>query len=610
MSRSPLSSSSKKQRGDEKSDPDPRRLGKTTHDVPIRADPWEKIKTSLEKEWRSKKNELAPKFAQNLGDMAKALNSEKPLRGLKKMFREAFGDGGQFESSWAKRRRYVRLPNEKEGDPTQYGQCAKTWPPYVDLARAYASIRYPRDEAKKIDAIWQLFKHTELDPLGGSNLRELNGLDEALEQLKKIQSRCLSDVDIDEAFDYLNRFPVAPFLCDEIEGGLSKGNLGSRVRGAGLSIISSQQPTIRFCANANDGADPFNPDGYWWAPRVHLGWIYFPKLVSDVSLEVSPSELNDTLLAAIKENPKKPPKEVVDEEICALIERRLQAKEITEFWPGDEKDGQAIIPDSIRKIIYERMEVYLMLHHDGKMARLTLSVRRQSMRRQGGDKRNDLEYLVPLGWELHPIIVYEIGATPNVDKTIWNITDEKTDEISSDLNETDNWSFCDGVPFLFIEIDRNKTEYPLELGQLFELPEKVVHVIGMDLGQLSCPDYSESLFATRSVDEETVLELMSLGSGIEKGEASPFKSVSCRLALAGVRDQHEIFKPAVWDDPSYLSPAPHNSIAATILRNLAYAPADQRIDSLLIRDAHKRLKDIVPFVQEELARTLSRLSEL
>jgi hypothetical protein len=82
----------------------------------------------------------------------------------------------------------------------------------------------------------------------------------------------------------------------------------------------------------------------------------------------------------------------------------------------------------------------------------------------------------------------------------------------------------------------------------------------------------------------------------------PVNSESIAELLApGCGGENLIFRSAVWDDPSRLSPAPHGSIAATILRNLAFANDDHRIDTLLFRDAEKRLGGIPSFVEAELS---------
>ena len=79
------------------------------------------------------------------------------------------------------------------------------------------------------------------------------------------------------------------------------------------------------------------------------------------------------------------------------------------------------------------------------------------------------------------------------------------------------------------------------------------------------------------------------------------------LLEGAIRDQ-AFFKPMIWDDLSHLSAAPHGSIAATIVRNLAFAPDEQRIDTLLIKDARERLSGIVEFVRSELEKTNSSLN--
>jgi hypothetical protein len=77
----------------------------------------------------------------------------------------------------------------------------------------------------------------------------------------------------------------------------------------------------------------------------------------------------------------------------------------------------------------------------------------------------------------------------------------------------------------------------------------------------------------------------------------------------GANHESAIFKPAIWDDLSQLSAAPHGSIAGTILRNLARAPEDSRLDTLFLKDVHERLDGIVDFVRRELEKTATALGE-
>ncbi len=60
------------------------------------------------------------------------------------------------------------------------------------------------------------------------------------------------------------------------------------------------------------------------------------------------------------------------------------------------------------------------------------------------------------------------------------------------------------------------------------------------------------------------------------------------------------FQPTVWDDSSRLVPAPHLSVAATILRNLAFGKGLDRIDERLLADAERRLEPVLKFYEEQL----------
>jgi hypothetical protein len=77
----------------------------------------------------------------------------------------------------------------------------------------------------------------------------------------------------------------------------------------------------------------------------------------------------------------------------------------------------------------------------------------------------------------------------------------------------------------------------------------------------------------------------------------------------GTNRNTSFFKSLIWDDLSQLSAAPHGSIAGTILRNLALAAEEQRLDTLLMKDVRERLDGVVEFVQQELEKTTAALGE-
>ena len=65
--------------------------------------------------------------------------------------------------------------------------------------------------------------------------------------------------------------------------------------------------------------------------------------------------------------------------------------------------------------------------------------------------------------------------------------------------------------------------------------------------------------------------------------------------------QGGFFRPEIWDDNSRLVPAPQGSVAATLLRNLAFAPQEHQIDTRLRADIDCRLGGISDFVSTQLA---------
>ena len=208
--------------------------------------------------------EWCPVFARNLGDMATHLDPAKPMKAARRMFEEAFGQTA--EANWRKRKRYLRFPGE-ETPFLRDGDYAASNGPYLNLAAIYAKLHLPadRDGPKKANRL--LVKGTSLGP--PVDVSKIDGITQALECLKRIQARCVMDLEIVEAYSYLSKFPIAPFAADGVKRfaetrDLSIKDLTATERGNGLAIVPVSTSTVSAYVRAqNEGLEWYrthNPD--------------------------------------------------------------------------------------------------------------------------------------------------------------------------------------------------------------------------------------------------------------------------------------------------------------------------------------------------------------
>lgn len=254
-----------------------------------------------------------PKFASNLGEMATRLNSAEPKKAAKGMFIEAFGqDAG--DANWRKRKRYLRFVGE-ESAYDRDGEYVASKEPYLNLAKSYARLCYPKDSYAFTKALRLLVKGTSLGPT--VDVSQIDGITQAVACLKRIQEKCVEDPEISEAFSYLNKFPLAPFAADELKRDHSASNPWRRDlrdysltvphRGKGLTIVPVQTSTIsEYILQVSSAVEQqlnINSDYTykwkfpWYVGRLLLGYLYFPEVIASIKLSLLKDDFEDQLFA-------------------------------------------------------------------------------------------------------------------------------------------------------------------------------------------------------------------------------------------------------------------------------------------------------------------------
>jgi hypothetical protein len=513
--------------------------------------------------------ELAPQLARNLGRMAEDLDSTRPLDGAKNLFAKAFGDTA--DENWRKRKRYIRITDGEVSAFDRDGEYVSAGVSYVKLAEAYADLIAPSEVGAKSRAIRRLVKGTELDPLSGVDLSQMDGLTQVADLLGQLQDRLASDQVINKALEYLDLFPIAPFGPGEIPGGLTPGHMGSRVLGKGYSIVPNRHSTLKFFDQESHTLQ--DGPGFWFEGRVFLGWLFRPRIISRLILPLSTQELVDRVRRASHAAEKETAKKKAAEEIDRIIEASLEEQGLSEFRPGREFTELSIsIPDKLKHTIYYRMRVFLIFSRKAGKPELALWITPQCERTEG-----DSKFLSSFN--------YTWACDDHIERT-YSIGDSAADDLLL-------------LPDYVGKEPQGKSIYFDEhLGDLVTFEEF------MEAWDVTLLDVSGEVHVIGNYFWES-------SENWGDYESAPVNSGAVKdILVQGSVTNGTVFRSGVWDDYSRLAPAPQGSVAGTILRNLAYAPKDKRIDTLLFEDVRQRLQRLPEFVDVELARTCVALDSL
>lgn len=225
-----------------------------------------------------------PILASGLGRLAAQIMPNAPVKGAKMMFKLT---GNGWESKWPKRRRLVRLPGEASDTTNDYGAFEGGGPAYLALADAAATIFTgngtpgPRDYDK---ARREMLRGTSLmpqsTPLPASTMAARDLLSEWAERLCQ---RIGAETRLMELLTVLEHAPFETKRLDDawglVDGKLQcvtmdEGSIEAiRIEPAGQAALGasalwgSSDAVVRFCSTAND------PNLGWANPRVRLGCL-------------------------------------------------------------------------------------------------------------------------------------------------------------------------------------------------------------------------------------------------------------------------------------------------------------------------------------------------
>ena len=492
------------------------------------------------------RREWAPIFATNLGSMAQDLNPANPRAGAKAMFQCAFGR--TFLEMWRKRGRWLRLPGEVAPQFRKAGDYGSGTAAYRQLAVTYANMKWPDDLDSERRALHRLVRGSSIAPDRPIIYGDLDGIRGAIARLSHIEQLLNADMELASAFRHLARYPIAPFGPDELDHEPTEGNMGAAIRGENFSIVGNGQPTIAFCRR-------YLP--VWFTPRVFLGHVYCPRPILEIPLDITATDYDARLREAEALRPNDSADDLELEFVTEIVSKKLSELGLDGFWFDDEYlTSPPDIPEEITGRIYDRLSLVLMVKFRNNKLELGLSI----TNKERFEFENGEIFLIDR--ESGTPQIYKIGNKLKYDKCIVDIFNEKS---------LDHWG---------------------EQIVKSVLRDNDIHVIDVQ-GRLHAINGWQNLHAVYSdlqfvaVSDDDSLPLLTLGSDQGSG----------------------VFRADVWDDPARLAPAPHQSIAATILRNLAFAPEALRIDTLLIEDARRRMAGLNEFVEEQLSTFFSSIGE-
>lgn len=156
-----------------------------------------------------------PVLAKNLGKLAEMLNLTNPLKGARRMFEQS------AQSKWDKRKRLLRLPDEKPSDPADHNVYEGSGQFYVLLAKEAGRLLSTSDDPRAIrrsirQALRHLMSGTSFLP---RHLPASPGEADVVELLHRlseiVSSKVLEHTPIRDLWRLLDRTPIEFVSLDE-----------------------------------------------------------------------------------------------------------------------------------------------------------------------------------------------------------------------------------------------------------------------------------------------------------------------------------------------------------------------------------------------------------
>ncbi|GEO18741.1 hypothetical protein [Microvirga aerophila] len=542
-----------------------------------------------------------PRLARNLGRMIEAAKAHNVHDLISQLFAAAFGDA-VAESALKKRKRYVRLQGEALPPAQLPGEYHARGAEFLRLSQAWADLQRPSDvapEDARRQAILNLIEGTTFDTRTRITLRRAEASRiEFVEQMNRVLTHISSSVDLDTYFDTASEIPLVP-ENDGTERKFLVG-LGTFWDGTGWDELRIQ-PIASYIPQSPVGEDGDRlSDGictHWLAPKVHIGFIYTPVIMDYAIPYTIPQgrksrEHEDELVSHLihRYGPENVPlyEHVVEqfrEEFSARREAAFRREAgmpdidalaqtmLHNHLQADYGLGRRTVPDLNSPSYILTIKEALKPMYGPDVARMVSKGAVRNTKREAawiswhssyrGDK--------PMVWRVSAVwlAVYRERATGRVRLVITATEDDLDLTYSSLVYRRNTYAGDEHTPVRGLGPDLYAAQEP-DVDPL-SFRDEVNGVVMYDKNGDLTGDYHDYENKLNFIPGATAISLA----------FTPLNHAT--NGSPGIE-----FKPLFDDCPGSFSPAPHNTIAGAILRNLAHAAPGERLDDLLIADAkHK-----------------------
>lgn len=541
-----------------------------------------------------------PRMARNLGRMVEGAGAESVHANVAALFQKCFGCE-PAESALKKRKRYVRFSLEPLPSAVKAGEYNAHGVFFVRLAHAWADLtasgRVASEDGRR-QAVLNLVEGTSFDTRARSVLRRTEiGRREFVERMGDVLARVEAAVDLERYLDDACELPLnATRVFAEIDDTRDVRD-NTRWRDLRLKTLDEIE-RLGQPVTGPIGEDSDDIDGvHFLAPSILIGVLYTPVRVGDaVPYRLSPrrhSPDHDPIVAALIERFGTENALIYE---AAVTQYRSELVTIAEVEPKftDEYAAYRKAQDECDVRFRERLQ-----------AELSLPVRPPRILDPYLERvRNALASAH--GPEAVRIIDDQVGDAKGGWEATWNVLSD------------DNQRFLWGGKPMFLSIYRERATGRARLAITVEDGMFVHHTSVIQHG---APDVFGSSQQPQGINHSDVYYVITnLNSGYlvrdiyatALGVLGEYENQllllpgngALKLAFAPMdrkpqRTPRMVFRPLFNDCRSDLSPAPSDTIAGAILRNLAHASPGERLDELLIKDAHAKNEEMRACIERE-----------
>ncbi|WP_018263987.1 hypothetical protein [Methylobacterium sp. WSM2598] len=545
-----------------------------------------------------------PLLARNLGRMIEAQGADKAHSRIADLFRRTFGSDGAA-SALKKRKRFIRLDGEAMGEPDMPGEYQADGRVFLRLAEGWAELArsgHSSPDDVRRQAVLNLVENTGFDSRTRSSLRRSEaGRQEFTDRMDDVLAAVEAGAgDLNAYFDAAGEIDLEADIVrmDARTSFYLQNNLGwTNLR---LPVPDPLDDDVPVIGPSGENGDRLDRSTHWLAPKVLIGFLYAPVPV------------DDAVSFTLRDMKGRPSHD--DELVQILIERYGPDRQaLYETLVSEHRKDAESIPD----YDFEDIEAYVS-HRDAERACALRFLQRLQSELALPALPADLLDLE--AERIRNALIEQYGLAPSglIDASSESLSEVHFDIIKSGYTSKKPltaWVAHSVILSLHRERSTGRTRlaFTVSADEMRLEYDRVIYRFprgARDQGYSSSQfeDGTVSCFMER--DDKGYLfgdEFdLRLGSDLEGTRALHFipGNQALDMAFRSVgRDldvQYDaVFSPLYNDYPKAFSPAPPNTIAGSILRNLAYAPEGERLDELLLADARDKVGALQTLLRAE-----------